>query len=369
MSGGAGVLASRVMAPRFAARIERHLGLRSARLPGGMPWLYATAALLATPVFTRNVFALPSPLQLQAFLGNVVPFVAIPAALHAVYAVVMPGVLRRVGTPGQRIVAHLLVSALTAAGMGLALAAIATLLGWKRAPISGVLATAIVMTWAFLLPAKLVLAWRDRAHASDAGRVEAEHAAARSELHAIQSRAHPHFLFNAINTVASLIPDDPQRAEEVLLRFADVLRYMLDTSGSAGAPLAQDLTILREYLEIQRARFERLQYSIEVEPGLEAMQAPPLLLLPLVENAVLHGVAARGTGRVAVRIRREAGRLSFDVEDDGPGPGGSTRQGNGIALRDLRRRLELVYGDGASLVVAGRASPGHAVSLRIPCRS
>ncbi|MDF2692144.1 MAG: Autolysis histidine kinase LytS [Labilithrix sp.] len=319
-----------------------------------MPWFYAAGAVFATPVFSRNVFVLPPHLLLQAFLGNAIPFIAIPAAVHAVYHFVMPGVLRRARSTGQRMFAHVVISALTAIAVGIVIASVTTLLGWKRAPLSGILASNIVMTWSFLLPAKMVLAWRERARASDVERIKAEDAAARNELYAIQSRAHPHFLFNAINTVASLIPEDPQRAEETLVRLAEVLRYILD---------------LREYREIQRVRFDRLHDSIEVDAGLDDVQTPPLLLLPLVENAVLHGVAAKGAGHVSVRIRHHAEGLSFDVEDDGPGQGGSTRHGNGIALRDLRRRLELIYGDTATVVIAGSATsgtPGHAVNLRLP---
>ncbi|AKU97295.1 Autolysis histidine kinase LytS [Labilithrix luteola] len=353
----------------LAERLERKLGLRTAELPDGMPWLYLAAAIFTTPVFSRNVFVLPAHLQTQAFVGNAMPFMAVPAAVHAVYRFVMPGVLRRARSSGQRLLAHVIVSAVTAALMGVILWSFTALLGWRRPPLSGALATDIVMTWAFVFPAKLVLAWRDRARAIDVERIKAEYASARNELYAIQSRAHPHFLFNAINTVASLIPEDPQRAEETLLRFADVLRYILETSTSASTPLARDVAILREYLEIQRARFERLHYSIEVEAGLDGVRTPPLLLLPLVENAVLHGVAAKGSGTVSVRIRQQAESLALDVEDDGPGQGGSSRQGSGIALRDLRRRLELLYGGAATVATDGHASltkSGHAVKLRLP---
>lgn len=349
-----------------AERIEQHLGLRSAELPAGMPWVYAVAAILATPVLSRNVFVLPPHLQLQAMIGNAVPFIAIPAALHSVYAVIVPGLLRRTTTPAGRVLVHAVASALTAAGVGIVIAIATSLLGWKRAPLSGIVVSSVLLTWAFLVPAKLVRAWQTQAGASDAQRRTAEEAAARNELHAIQSRAHPHFLFNVINTVASLIPEDPQRAEETLVRFAEVLRYMLETSTVATTPLAQEVAILREYLEIQRVRFEALHYSIEVDAGLDAVRTPPLLLLPLVENAVQHGVGSRGAGNVSVRIRQHGDGLSLDVEDDGPGQGGSTRPGNGIALRDLRRRLHLVYGDTANLFVPERGGNGYAVHLRLP---
>jgi len=344
----------------FAEAAERHLGLRTAELPRGMAWIYAAAAVLSTPVLSRDVFVVPSHVLFEVVAGNVLPFVVVPAALHAAYRHAMPDVLARATSAAQRVLAHVVVSACTAALSAVVLRSGIAAVGWRVAPLAGVIAMNVVMTWAFLFPAKLVLAWRERSHASDL-------AAARNELYAIQSRAHPHFLFNAINTVASLIPEDPRSAEETLVRFADVLRYILETSTVPSTPLAEDVAILREYLEIQRARFEHLHYSIEVEAGLDGVRTPPLLLLPLVENAVLHGVASqRDAANVSVRIRHHGDGLSFDVVDDGPGPGGSSRQGTGTALRDLRRRLELLYGGRAEIVSGRNGGRGHAVSLQVP---
>jgi Histidine kinase len=354
------------METSLVARFERHLGLASAELPRGMAWLYAAGAVLAVPVFSRNVFQLATHLQVQALVGNALPFLAGPAVIHAAYRFVMPRLLAARATAAGRVLTHVMVSALTASVVATVMWAFVSSLGWKRAPLSGFVTSQIVTTWAILFPAKLVLAWRERARASEQLRREAERVAARNELYAIQSRAHPHFLFNAINTVAALIPEDPRRAEETLERLADVLRYILETSTATATPLAKDLAILREYLEIQRVRFEHLHYSIEVAAGLDDVLMPPLALLPLVENAVLHGVADAGSGNVTVRIVRDGDALTFHVDDDGPGPGRSTRHGTGTALRDLGRRLELLYGGEASLVTAARGAGGHAVTLRLP---
>src|SRR5262249_51673126 len=126
-----------------------------------------------------------------------------------------------------------------------------------------------------------------------------------------------------MNTIASLVRENPALAERTVERLADVLRYALTSSRQERVSLGDELAMLRDYLDIQRARFgDRLRYAFDVEPGLERLRVPPLLVQPLVENAVLHGVAARAEGGVIrLRVRRAAGRIEVRVEDDGPGPG------------------------------------------------
>ena len=210
---------------------------------------------------------------------------------------------------------------------------------------------------------------RARARLVELRAERAQREALRAQLEALQARTNPHFLYNSLNTVASLIEDDPGRAERVLERLASLFRYALEGSSKSQVPLADELAAIRGYLEIETLRFgERLVSRLDVEPGLESVPVPPLVLQPLVENAVLHGVASRlGGGTVTVRAERENGSLVLCVEDDGPGPGGSTHQGSRTSLTDLQSRLSLVYGDAARLE-AGRAtdSGGYRVRLVIP---
>ena len=192
--------------------------------------------------------------------------------------------------------------------------------------------------------------------------------ALRAELAALQARTDPHFLFNALNTVAGLIEEDPRRAVEVVTRLAGFFRHTLQSSRATRVALSDEVRAAAAYLEIQSLRFgDRLDWSMEVEPGLGSMAVPPFLLQPLVENAVLHGASG---SRSRTHIRLAAGavgnRLELTVEDDGPGPGGSTHAGAGTALDDIDERLELLYGGAARLTTSRGPSGGFLVRLELP---
>jgi signal transduction histidine kinase len=167
---------------------------------------------------------------------------------------------------------------------------------------------------------------------------------AQAELRALRAQLQPHFLFNTLNSIASLIPSNPVAAEEMTTRLADIFRYALRASERELAPLCEELDFLRAYLDIERARFgDRLTVEERIEPGLAALSVPTLLLQPLVENAVRHGIAARpGGGRLVIVARRAGDALELAVEDDGPGfdpaaPGDPS--GNGFGLHSVRERL------------------------------
>lgn len=167
---------------------------------------------------------------------------------------------------------------------------------------------------------------------------------AQAELRALRAQLQPHFLFNTLNSIASLIPTNPTAAEEMTTRLADIFRYALRASDQEHAPLGEELAFLRAWLDIERARFgARLVVEERIEPGLEALPVPSLLLQPLVENAVRHGIAPRpGGGRLGLEARREGDTLVLAVSDDGPGfdpfaPGAA--DGNGFGLHSVRERL------------------------------
>jgi signal transduction histidine kinase len=179
----------------------------------------------------------------------------------------------------------------------------------------------------------------------DSWQLEARLAQAR--LQVLRMQLHPHFLFNTLNTVSHLIQSDPDEAERVLARLGDLLRLMLDTAGEQEVPLRQEIEFLRGYLEIERARFgPGLDVRLDIEPGLLEAAVPPLILQPLVENAVLYGTARLGrTGRVEIRARRAGEKLRLEVWDDGPGLGTlpSAGSGKGIGLANTRARLAQLY--------------------------
>ncbi len=200
--------------------------------------------------------------------------------------------------------------------------------------------------------------------------IRAQREALAAQVQALQARLQPHFLFNSLNAVASLIGEDSKRAETAVERLSDLLRYALDASKQPFVPLADELDAVEGFLELEMLRFpDRLEASVRVEPGIGAVPVPPLVLQPLVENAVQHGIAPRREGgRVELEIQRAGDELRVRVEDDGPGPGASTHRGSGSALDDLRERLGLLYGERASLGVDRGALGGYRVTLRLPLR-
>ncbi|ACY17290.1 signal transduction histidine kinase, LytS [Haliangium ochraceum DSM 14365] len=194
----------------------------------------------------------------------------------------------------------------------------------------------------------------------------------RAQLTALKARTNPHFLFNALNTVASLIDDRPADAERAVERLSEIFRYALDGSARPWVRVDDELEAVRGYLEVEHLRFgERLRVREDIDPSCGAALVPPLVLQPLVENAVAHAATQRRDGAtVYITVTRDPEReqLVLTVEDDGPGPGGSQRvAGSGTALADLEQRLRLSYpGGGATLSTGARAGGGFVAEVRVP---
>ena len=165
-----------------------------------------------------------------------------------------------------------------------------------------------------------------------------------AELEALRARVNPHFLFNTLNSIASLIPVDPGRAEAVVQRMSNLFRYILAASDRGLVPLAEELDIVEEYLEIEKVRLgERLAFTVERGEGLDGVEIPAVLLQPLVENSVKYGIVplARG-GEVTVGCRRDGERCNITISDTGEGfDAQSAAEGFGIG--GVRQRLELSY--------------------------
>ena len=197
---------------------------------------------------------------------------------------------------------------------------------------------------------------------------QARREAAEARLAALQARTNPHFLFNSLNAIAGLVGVDPERAERAIEALSESMRYALESTRTARVSLEREMDAVRDHLELERLRHgERLRASLDLEPGLGALPVPPLCLQPVVENAILHGIARReGGGRLEVCVRRDGGHLLLRVDDDGPGPTGSSHAGTGTALADLRDRLLLLYGSAASLSVGSAPAGGCRVEIRIP---
>ena len=189
---------------------------------------------------------------------------------------------------------------------------------------------------------------------------------AEARLSSLASRIHPHFLFNTLNSIASLIPSDPKRAEDTVGKLASLLRFALNANQNGLAPLSQEVKIVRDYLEIERTRFgPRLRYTIDVPAALDEIKVPPLALQTLVENSIKHVVAQRAEG-AAIQVigTREEEGVRLQVIDDGPGFSlESITPEHGLG--NLLSRLELLFGERGQLTVT-RPDGKTAVSLLFP---
>ena len=210
-----------------------------------------------------------------------------------------------------------------------------------------------------------------------AARLEARLAEAR--LQALTLQLQPHFLFNTLNAVAELMHEDVVAADRMLNRLAELLRWTLESAERQEIPLQRELEIVDRYLAIEQARFQdRLRIRLDVAPDVRPALVPAMILLPLVENAVRHGLAAaRGSGQVGIRARREgsAGTLALEVWDDGGGAVLATAQdrpaGRGIGLANTRARLQQLYGEAHRFELRdgeGGGPGGLLVRLSIPYR-
>ena len=192
---------------------------------------------------------------------------------------------------------------------------------------------------------------------------------AHAQLDALRLQLHPHFLFNTLNAIAALAAADPARAQRMLARLGELLRQTLEGDGAAEVSLERELALLAPYIDIQRMRFgERLRYREEIAPEARAGLVPALILQPLVENAVQHGVSRRPDGAtIVLRVERVGDRLSLEVEDDGPGLT-LEAPGAGIGLANTRARLAQLYPDAYGLALRPGAAGGAVVRVDIPFR-
>jgi len=193
--------------------------------------------------------------------------------------------------------------------------------------------------------------------------------AVEARLSSLESRVHPHFLFNTLNSISSLIQDDPALAERMVERLSALLRFSLDSNQHRTVPLGKEINIVIDYLEIEKARFgDRLRYSVEVPPELESVEVPPLALQTLVENSVKYAVSQRRDGgEVAVKARLEGSIVKVDVSDDGPGFTSEViTAGHGID--NVQGRLAALFDDRASLSIS-RLEGRTRVTLAVPNES
>ena len=191
---------------------------------------------------------------------------------------------------------------------------------------------------------------------------------AETRLQLLGMQLQPHFLFNTLNTIAELVHHDPKTADDMIVGLSDLLRLTLRFENRQQVTLHQELVLLSKYLDIQRARFgDRLQVHIDVEPDAESVLVPVLLLQPIVENSIRHGLAVRATaGRIEVVGRRKGRRLVIDVTDDGAiNDSQGSSSGQGIGLSNTRARMDALYGADCRLDLTN-SSQGTRVMIDLP---
>jgi two-component system, LytTR family, sensor kinase len=195
---------------------------------------------------------------------------------------------------------------------------------------------------------------------------------AQTRLQLLSMQLQPHFLFNTLNTIAELVHDDPDRADSMIAGLSDLLRRALDLGSVQEIPLDTELDLLSRYLDIQRTRFgERLQIHMAIDDDARSAVVPVLLLQPLVENAIRHGLAERlAAGRIDIAVRRTGAKLLVSVTDDGPGAAQEAPpQKERLGLGNTRARLEALYGRDQRLELTRAPGHGAHVSLEIPYRA
>jgi two-component system, LytTR family, sensor kinase len=189
-----------------------------------------------------------------------------------------------------------------------------------------------------------------------------------ARLEALRLQVHPHFLFNTLNAISAFVRADPDRAQRMIAKLGELLRRTLEGGTSAELPLARELELLAPYLEIQQIRFgERLVIEVDVPDGTGDALVPALMLQPLVENAVEHGVRRTREGaRVRLTAERAGDRLRLEIADNGPGPAGGT---DGVGLANTRARLAGLYGEAYRFELRPMETGGTIVTIELPYRT
>lgn len=262
----------------------------------------------------------------------------------------------------------------------LAMLAMRQLLWGTIAPASVSLATAVqrlylmqldwlLMTYAAIVGLSYALGYYREAKDRAVGAAQLETRLAQARLKTLEAELHPHFLFNTLHAISTLVHTNPDAADRMISRLSDLLRITLNRSPAARVALHEELEFLQKYLEIEQTRFQdRLTVRFDVDPDTLDAEVPRLILQPLVENAIKHGISPRpGPGFVEITSRIEGDALWLEVRDNGAGLTGAARADfrGGVGLSNTRGRLECLY-PGAHALDFSDAQGGLAVGMRIP---
>jgi two-component system sensor histidine kinase AlgZ len=342
--------------------------IRRPLLPPELPWLYAVIPLPASYLLGHRMLERPLPEVVLMVLKNYLPFAIYGTVFHYVYRDIMPRLLATTASRALRGLMHVCVMLLT-------VMLVAPFVIWivetvLQHPVQRLnfLVVSTIFSSACLFPSLALQSMRLRARSAEHRALVERQAALEAQLQALQARTDPHFLFNALNTVASLIQEDPVLAERTLERLSDLFRYALESGQRRTVTLERELAMIRDYLALQSARFgERLSTRLSVADEVAtSMEVPPLLLQPLVENAIVHGASKKRGGKVEIDVRCELDRLIIEICDDGPGPGGSSHAGAGTGVATVAERLRLHYDERAALSLDRNPSGGFRARVSLP---
>jgi len=284
---------------------------------------------------------------------------------------------------GRRFSAHLLASLVFTEVYFYIFTVIRALLGvtpWSSLRLSQLLSPSIIgwQLWSWLIYWVIVgglLAYRyyERYLNSELRLERLEHSYSEARLNALRMQLDPHFLFNALNTISSHVERDPKLTRRMIEHLGDLLRMSLESKDRQEVPLIEEIAFLEHYLEIQKIRFgDQLRVVMDVGPGVRYAAVPAMVIQPLVENAIRHGISRRASGgTVTVRAVADGERLEIRVTDDGVGlPLGWTLEGSeGLGLSITRQRIAGIHPNGASrFAVRNRAESGTEVEISLPLR-
>jgi signal transduction histidine kinase len=310
---------------------------------------YGLAGVAITSAFNRVTPAIVVTTLLGAALGGVASHLVRGRIVHDRWLELGVGALL------PRLLAAVLASAF-AVEFAILLAGIyvTRAYSWRGSTPGVLMVTTFNWTFTLLLWAaiyvgvRFFLRWRD----AEIRRLQLEVLARDAQLDTLQAQLHPHFLFNALNVLRAMIPEDPARARDLVSEMSELMRYALQAGRRERVTLEEELSVVESYLRVESARFaERLRWRIDAGDDVRGLRLPPMLLQGLVENAVKHGIASCDAGgEVVVRASREGDRLRLRVTNPGHlGPTGGT----GIGLANAAARLRLLFGENASLSVRG----------------
>ena len=230
--------------------------------------------------------------------------------------------------------------------------------------LSYVVLYAVILMLNYVLDSRARLAFRE----TEAARLNEQLVIA--QLHALRQQIEPHFLFNTLNSVAGLVREGRNDSAVIMIaELSDLLRRMLDDSTRQQVPLQEEMEFAQKYLDIQKARFaDRLQINIDVPGELRLAQVPSLILQPMVENSIKHGIAKRAQGgTIRIAASRSNGMLTLSVFNDGPSlPVNWETMRPGIGISNVRTRLQTLYGDACNISMRNQSSGGVEVSVSLP---